>query len=73
MKRYEIWREGYRATGEHGTAQCFGWYETETWLEAVEKLAKLNPEFNNLWNREKMTYWGCSLFENEKDARERYG
>lgn len=35
MKRFDIWMEGYAATGEHGTAQLIGQSEGETFEEAV--------------------------------------
>ena len=69
----EIWVEGYQATGQQGTANCFGWYRANSLLEACEKLAKVNPEFDRLFVRHFMTYWGCKIFDNEEEARKAYG
>jgi hypothetical protein len=36
MKDFEIWTEGYAATGEHGTASFEGTFKADTFDEAVE-------------------------------------
>ena len=47
IKKYEIW---------DSRGVCHGWYDADSFLEACEKLAKLNPEWGNLFNRKQMTY-----------------
>ncbi len=73
VKKFEIWSEGYVATGESGRAmkhgECFG----KTFEEACENFAQARGEFSDNFNRKEMTYWGCSLFDNESDARSLYG
>lgn len=72
-KTYEVWIEGYRATVDHADASLLGSCEAESFSEACDKVLfdrKMN-DFN--FNREKLTYWGCGLFDNEKDAREHFG
>jgi len=67
-----IWAEGYLATGMEGIparAMKLGAIEATTLREACEKMAKDNPEFKRLWCPDRMTYWGCRLFDNETDAR----
>jgi hypothetical protein len=40
MKEWEIWTEGYRATGEHADASFDGKFPGETFDEAVENYLK---------------------------------
>lgn len=73
IKEYEVWSEGYRATGEHGTATFHGIYKAESFKEAVKQFQDTkctNPEYINL---DKLTYWGCKFFDNETDARKSFG
>lgn len=94
-KRFEIWMEGYRATGEWGGAQRIDTnqftggpgVEAETFDEAVEILAKQNPELGiepftresftteEAWKNRRSNWkvWGCALFDNETDARKAFG
>jgi hypothetical protein len=73
MNNYEIWSEGYRATGESSGA-CFHSMSTgETFKEAVDAYAEKDEEFKKYYDRETMTYWGCNLFDNERDARKTFG
>lgn len=86
MKEFEIWSEGYRATGEDGDATFHGKYPGETFDEAVEyanSQSTLNAErytpecfwpreaYNN--RRSNWKIWGCALFDNEADARKSFG
>lgn len=95
LKEYEIWMEGYSATGESGQAQFCGKYKARSFREAcdihffTEYLAEVKkqqiemPEYpptHASWakdllyyDREKLTYWACRLFDNETDARKSYG
>jgi hypothetical protein len=70
--RFQIWREGYESTGEHGTATYFG-----TWLaESFDQAVKYANELRNLGAEKTGNHWivwGCRLFDNEKDARLSFG
>ena len=70
---YEIWSEGYRATGESARAMCHGTAEGQTFQRACEHFALENPEFSRYFNRVQLTYWGCRLFDNSVDARKSFG
>ena len=72
MERFNIWVEGYAATGEHGTASLLGSYEAETWDGAVKKYMAENPGRIVVDSRG-YTDWGCRLFDNESDARKSFG
>jgi hypothetical protein len=70
---YEIWNEGYAATGERAQAQYLGKYNGNTFTEAV-KAALEDKKWNmSLFDENKLSYWGCRFFDNEKDARKIFG
>lgn len=87
MNTFEIWMEGYIATGEHGTAQLIGHGDGETFDDAVKDYMKKNPDhiieeysqrnfstekdYEN--RRSNWKIWGCALFDNEYKAREAFG
>lgn len=72
MTKYNIWMEGLLITGMEGTPQK-AWLvaevEAESFVEACHKHYK--NDFN--FDEKRMTYWGCRLFDNEKDARRLFG
>ena len=71
MKKWEIWNEGYLATGEYCRAFLMGVVEAKTFSEACQKLA--NKEgWGNLFKPAidgGPSFWMCRLFDNEVDAR----
>lgn len=75
MKKFEIWTEGYAATGEHQPASKMGEAEGETFRDAVLKfMENYSPrKRRDDFNAERLTYWGCRLFDNEADARKSNG
>lgn len=46
MQKFEIWAQGYRATGEHSTAQFYGVIEAENFVEACKKRFEGDPSFS---------------------------
>lgn len=83
---YEIWTEGYAASGESGEAHMIGTAKGETFDQAVEEWAKTSnykverntPEryvseeaYKN--RRSNWNIWACNLFDNETDARKSFG
>lgn len=76
MNNYEIWTEGYVATGDLETASYpsfIGFYKGETFEEAVKNMVKSWPESDKYFDPVRLTWWGCRFFSNEKDARESFG
>ena len=71
--QFAIWCEGYAATGESGTATLIGRAFGKTFKEAYENFAERDKGFKNLFNPDRMTYWGCRLFTNQADARKSFG
>lgn len=71
----QIWSEGYAATGQASDATFHGEFEGETFRDAVaafqkslsSKYSRQCVDLNNL------TFWGCSFFDNEEDARKSFG
>lgn len=73
MKQFEIWSEGYAATGDRGVAVLHGEAQGETFREAVLDFARRTPSFARHFDERHMEHWGCQLFDNERDARESFG
>jgi hypothetical protein len=69
IKEYEIWSEGFVATGQHGFAHHHGRCSAGSFKDACKTFFKDDTCFNE----DRLTYWGCRLFDNEKEARETFG
>ena len=86
-RKYEVWCEGYRATGEHGTAHLVGTGVGETFDDAVRDLMSrkkghgIEPNTPSRYidedayanRRSNWSIWGCDLFDNEAAAKEAFG
>lgn len=72
-RSYYIWSEGFRATGESSTATLHTRVRADSFKEACLKHAEKDDEFKLYFDPERMTYWGCRLFDNESDARKSFG
>ena len=79
MKKFEIWTEGYAATGQSSTAKFHGTSEGKTFEEAcIKKIGhKLDKDENEPDGyrrlRGKLCIWACCCFDNEKEARASFG
>lgn len=86
MKEWEIWIEGYMATGESAEASFEGKFKGETFDDAVEEFKKQYVgvvdarEGYGPRNEEGImplikihSIWACRLFDNETDARKSFG
>ena len=71
-KPFNIYVEGYRATGEHGKA--FLLYESfgESLEEAINNLPDSKREKIEYYGAY-YQYWGCRLFDNLLDAQKMFG
>ncbi len=69
---YDVWMEGFVATGESGTAMFLGSFEAPTFRDAC-KQAIADWGDLELFNESNLTYWACRLFDNEVDARRNFG
>lgn len=76
-KLWDIWAEGFSATGESsGAILLTSKVEAKTFTEAVETWLKMDTSHNPYITKQKdgtYTYWGCRLFDNERDARKSFG
>lgn len=75
VRDYEIWLEGYAVSGQHGTAVKIGTVAAESFQEACDSLLKRPGQRERFggYDSERLTVWGCELFDNETDARKSYG
>ena len=80
---YQVWLEGYAATGESGTAQLLGVAHAENFIEAAKKTWRERCIKGGHDEKYADNYfsirdgipsiWGCACFDNEADARKRFG
>ncbi len=78
MKVWEIWTEGYLISGMEGIpepAKKIGEIEAETFQQACDAICSSTAwqKSHGNYNRDKLTVWGCRLFDNEADARRLFG
>lgn len=77
-KEFEIWSEGYQATGENAKAALHGKVVARSFHEAVEKYIANAPKgTKQYWHySESSDTWlmyGCKVYDNEAEAREYNG
>lgn len=72
LTAYQIWSEGYSATGEHDTARLMGSSTGNSFREACISFFDKRKD-SGYFNSISLTYWGCHLFDNESDARKSFG
>lgn len=71
-KLFHIWSEGYSMNNEHGPAQYICSVYAKTFKEACITAFKKGL-LGESFNEERLTTWGCRLYDNERDARKRFG
>lgn len=72
-KQFSVWAEGYRATGESSEANFLGTGRGVDFKSACVELMGRIDSGDKYYNKESNTYWGCSLFDDECDARSSFG
>lgn len=73
-KVYEIWCEGFVTMESRSGAQLLGIIRAESFKSAVIKFFNLHDKtVNDYFDEERMTFYGCKLFDNEADARKTFG
>jgi hypothetical protein len=68
-QNFKIWCEGYSCTGEKSEAIYHGVARGKTFKDACMKYFSGSTCFDS----DRMTYWGCRLFDNEAEARKSFG
>ena len=79
-KEFEVWTEGYAATGQSQGATFHGKVMAESFDEACIKLlgSSLDKNINSPDGYKRnlrgfMSVWACGCFDNETDARSYFG
>ena len=67
MKTFKIWSEGYSITGNSSEAMFHGEIDAENFEDACAKL------LGDKLDKNRLSIWGCRLFDNELDARKSFG
>jgi len=65
-----VWCEGYRVTGDSSKATYHGHCRATSFQDACDHIFK---DSHYYYNKVSLTYWGCRLFDNEADARRKFG
>lgn len=75
MKEYEVWSEGYAATGESSSASYHGTWKGETFRDAVAAFRDsiTDEDTRRCIDLNRMTFWGCRFFDNRDEAEALYG
>jgi hypothetical protein len=75
MKKFQIWREGYMCQGmdRPARAEFLGEEIAHNFKEACIKYYEKNPDMKKHFDPERMTEWGCGLYDNSYDARKYFG
>lgn len=73
MREFEVWMEGYSATGQSSPHRFIGKVKAKTFKEACYIALKNyfhcdEEEFKRLYDPKNNSFWGCKCFDNEKDA-----
>jgi hypothetical protein len=71
VKLWELWSEGYSATGQSSRATFHGEVYATSFLEACRKRFKRDDYYDE--RNGCPTYWGCRLFDNQAEARRAFG
>lgn len=79
-REFEVWTEGYAATGEHGTATFHGKVAAKNLDEACIKLLgdsldkdSSRPDGYGRGSSGNYKVWACNCYDNETDARMHFG
>ena len=73
-KIIELWITGYSCTGESAPARLLGRYIAGSFTEAIDLYREGSGdkvEYNP--NNGKYQIWGCSIYDNETEARIKFG
>lgn len=70
---FNVWVEGYVATGERAGATFLGAVEAETFPEACRKATEAKGWGMSSYKDDPPRFWGCRYYDNETDARATFG
>ncbi len=72
MSHFQVWAEGYQATGNSSRAQLLGSATAETFQGACDIVMRKDG-LREYYDPKRLSFWGCRLFDNEADARSAFG
>jgi hypothetical protein len=70
--KHKVWMEGYAVSGNSEGARLLGEFEAPTFAEACAMAAAASGMVRD-FDRQRLSVWGCRLFDNEDDARRAFG
>lgn len=71
---WQVWQEGYASTGGPTGASFCGTFPGTTFDDACAAWAATLPAGSrSSFNRQELAFWGCRLYDNETDARKKFG
>lgn len=73
LKLWQIWCEGYQATGESGKAHKYCDVHAKTFKDACITYMKFRRDLLPHFDEDRLSVWGCRLFSCERAARELCG
>jgi len=73
VNTYDVWMEGFRATGNESRASKVGQADGTSFEEACKTLLTDGHSMSNLYDPNRNTVWGCRLFRTEGEARASFG
>lgn len=72
MKKYNVWQEGYSATGQYEPDHFMGTFKANNFKEACMKAMKAEEysqeDIDRYYDKERNTFWGCRFYEQPPDA-----
>ena len=69
MKTFQVWVQGWRATGGGGHHYLKDEVEANSFQEACDALFEDDPDYDS----EHLSCWACRLFDNASDAAKGFG
>lgn len=74
QRQFNVWLEGYEATGNSASAEFKGVWSGITFEEACANWVDSLPiEERSYYDPKTNSYWGCQFYENETAARKTFG
>lgn len=70
---WSIWVEGWRSSDGEAPARLVAVMAGPSFQEACDAFAEADGDWKRYYDRDRLTYWGCRLFDNEADARKAFG
>lgn len=70
---FDVWIEGYRATGQSANATFCSKYKASNFNNACIAFLIENGSSLEYYDKTSNSYWGCRFFDNETDAKKSFG